>query len=67
MTVQYLVTVTTADDTFHWLFSDKADAQRLIDLGHEFGGDNVWEVQPMLLDYPVESAFGIFKDIVEED
>lgn len=66
MTIQYLVTVTSERDTFHWVFSDRDEAQKLVDLGVKRGGDFYWDLQPLYPDMPADQAYASFVFCIEE-
>lgn len=63
----YVVTATAVQDTFQWVYTSRDEAQKLVDLGIELGGDVSWESYPYALDMRAADALAEFKLCTEED
>ena len=52
----YIVTATTEQQTFNWLFDNAKEARRLVNMGEDHGGDAYWECGQYRIDVSAEEA-----------
>lgn len=65
MTDVYIVTATTEEATFNWVYTNRKDAEELQELGLDLGGYVHWECYAYTMDTPPLVALAGFKDLAE--
>jgi hypothetical protein len=62
----YIVTATTPDTTWKWVYEGEEEAKRLVDLGKAHGGDVHWEQYEYDIGMTPEEALADFIEWTEE-